>query len=140
MRILVVAGLLIASFCALGCATESGGDITGPTWRLVSITTQRPAFQGIVPAEAMMNYTITFNDDGTFAAKADCNQVSGTYTIQNNSVLTIVPVASTLALCGEESLSDAYVAALAQAGSYTTAENQLTITLLDSGTLTFASA
>jgi heat shock protein HslJ len=140
MRILVVAGLLIASFSVLGCATESGGDITGPTWRLVSITTQRPAFQGIVPAEAMVDYTITFNDDGTFAAKADCNQVSGTYTVQNNSVLTIVPGPSTLAFCGEESLSDAYVAALAQAGSYTTAENQLTITLLDSGTLTFASA
>ena len=141
MRILVVAGLLIASISVLaGCATESGGDITGPTWRLVSITTQRPAFQGVVPAEAMVNYTITFNDDATFAAKADCNQVSGTYTIEDNSVLTIVPGPSTLAFCGEESLGDEYVAALAQAGSYTIAENQLTITLLDDGTLTFASA
>ena len=52
---------------------------------------------GVVPAEAMVNYTITFNDDGTFAAKADCNQVSGTYTIEDNSVLTIVPGPSTSA-------------------------------------------
>ena len=141
MRIVVIVGLLIASVSTLvGCASESGGDITGPTWRLVSITTQRPAFQGVVPAEAMVNYTITFNDDGTFAAKADCNQVSGTYTIQDDSVLTIVPGPSTLAFCGEESLGDEYVAALGQAGSYTFAENQLTVTLLDSGTLTFASA
>ena len=141
MRILFAAGVLIASVAALaGCASESGGDITGPTWRLVSITTQTPAFQGIVPAEAMVNYTVTFNDDGTFDAKADCNQVGGTYTIEDQSVLTMVPGPSTPAMCGEDSLGDEYVAALAQAGSYTIAENQLTITLLDDGTLTFTSA
>ena len=141
MRILVIAGLLIVAVAGLaGCASTSGGDITGPTWRLVSITTERPAFQGIVPAEAVVNYTITFNDDGTFAAKADCNQVSGTYTIQDKSVLTIVPGPSTLAFCGEDSLGDEYVAALAQAGSYSISGNQLNITLLDNGTLNFASA
>ena len=141
MRNLLATGLLIASVAGLaGCASESGGDITGPTWRLVSITTQTPEFQGVVPAEAMVNYTITFNDDGTFSAKADCNQVSGRYEIENNSVLTIVPGPSTLAFCGEDSLGDEYVAALAQAGSYTIAGNQLTITLLDDGTLTFTSA
>ena len=88
----------------------------------------------------MVNYTIQFNDDETFAAKADCNQVAGDYTIQADGVLTINPGPSTLAFCGEESLGDAYVAALGQAGSYTIAENQLTITLLDDGTLTFTSA
>ena len=141
MRILVVASLLIASVAVLaGCASEEGGDITGKTWRLVSITTQSPSFSAIVPAEAMVNYTIEFNDDGTFAARADCNQVAGNYTIQDNGVLTIVPGPSTLAACPEGSLGDEYVAALAQAGSYTIAENQLTITLLDDGTLTFTSA
>jgi heat shock protein HslJ len=141
MRILLAAGLLIATLAGLaGCASEEGGEITGTTWRLVSITTQSPSFSAIVPAEAMVNYTIEFNEDGTFSAKADCNQVSGTYTIQDNGVLTIVPGPSTLAFCGEESLSDAYKTALGQAGSYTIAENQLTITLLDDGTLTFTSA
>jgi heat shock protein HslJ len=141
MRILLAAGLLIATLAGLaGCASEEGGDITGTTWRLVSITTQSPSFSAIVPAEAMVNYTIEFNDDGTFSAKADCNQVAGDYTIQDSGVLTITPGPSTLAFCGEESLGDAYVAALAQAGAYTIAENQLTITLLDDGTLTFTSA
>ena len=141
MRILLAAGLLIATLAGLaGCASEDGGDITGTTWRLVSITTQTPSFSAIVPAEAMVNYTIEFNDDGTFSAKADCNQVAGTYTIQDSGVMTIAPGPSTMAFCGEESLDVAYVAALGQAGSYTIAENQLTITLLDDGTLTFTSA
>ena len=33
----------------------------------------------------MASYTITFNDDGTFNAQADCNQVGGTYTIQGEA-------------------------------------------------------
>ena len=141
MRILLAAGLLIATVAGLaGCASEQGGDITGPTWRLVSLTTNTPPLATTVPPEAMVNYTIQFNDDGTFAAKADCNQVAGEYTIQGDGILTIKPGPSTLAACPEGSLGDAYVAALAQAGSYTIAENQLTITLLDDGTLTFTSA
>jgi heat shock protein HslJ len=137
----ILAGLLIATATLLaGCASEEGGDITGPTWRLVSLETQRPQFSAIVPVEGQVNYTIVFNDDGTFSAKADCNQVAGDYTIQGQGILTITPGPSTMAECGEESLSDEYVQALSQAGSYTIAENQLTITLLDDGTLTFASA
>ena len=141
MRKLLAAGLLIVAVAGLaGCASEEGGDITGTTWRLVSITTQSPSFSAIVPAEAMVNYTIEFNDDGTFSARADCNQVAGEYTVQDSGVMTITPGPSTLVACPEGSLGDAYVAALAQAGSYTIAENQLTITLQDDGTLTFTSA
>ena len=137
----LLAGLLVATATLLGaCASEQGGSITGPSWRLVSIQTQSPSFSAIVPAEAMVNYTIEFNEDGTFSAKADCNQVSGAYTIQGEGVLTITPGPSTLAECGEASLGDEYVQALSQAGSFTIAENQLTITLLDDGTLTFTSA
>ena len=137
----LLAGLLIVTATLLGaCASEEGGDITGTTWRLVSLQTQSPSFSAIVPPEAMVNYTIEFNEDGTFSAKADCNQVSGDYTIQGNGVLTITPGPSTMAECGEQSLGDEYVQALGQAGSFTVAENQLTITLLDDGTLTFTSA
>ena len=138
MRRLIVLGLLVtatASFAA--CASEAGGDITGKTWHLTAITTVAPNFQGVVPAEAMANYTISFHPDDTFDAKADCNQVAGEYTITGKSVLTIKPGPSTLAACGEGSLSNQYVAALAQASSYTTTSDQLTITLLDNGTLSF---
>jgi heat shock protein HslJ len=134
----ILAGLLIAAATLLaGCASEEGGDITGTTWRLISLETQRPEFSAIVPVEGQLNYTIEFNEDGTFSAKADCNQLAGTYEIVRDGVLTITPGPSTLAECGEDSLSNEYIQALGQAGSYTIAENQMTLTLLDDGTLTF---
>jgi heat shock protein HslJ len=137
----ILASLLIAAATLLGaCASEQGGTITGTTWRLVSLETQRPQFSAIVPVEGQANYTIEFNDDGTFSAKADCNQVAGTYEVVSDGVLTIVPGPATLAACPEDSLGDEYVQALGQAGSYTIAENQLTITLLDDGMLTFRAA
>src|SRR5678816_4539071 len=80
MRRSIVAVLLVATATLIGgCASEAGGDITGKTWHLTSITTVAPNFATVVPAEAMANYTISFDTGGTFAAKADCNQVSGTY-------------------------------------------------------------
>jgi heat shock protein HslJ len=141
MRILVVAGLLIASVSVLaGCASESGGDISGPTWHLISLTTNTPQRAAPVPADARENYTITFNDDGTFNAKADCNQVAGTYTITGNAQISIAPGPTTLAACPDGSLGEAYVVALAQAATFTTTTDQLTLTLTDDGTLTFQAA
>jgi heat shock protein HslJ len=141
MRSLFGVTLVMAATLLLGaCASEAGGTLTGQTWEAISITTQTPAFQGVVPVEGRANYTITFNEDGTFSAKADCNQVAGTYTTRDGGVLTIVPGPSTLAACGDASLGDEYVAALAQAGSYTIAGDQLTITLLDDGTISFQAA
>ena len=131
--------MIFAASAALfgACASEEGGDITGTNWQLVSFETQRPQFSGIVPGGPSDNYTITFNDDGTFDAKADCNQVGGEYTIQGEGILTIEPGPATMAECGEASLSNEYIQALGQAGSFTIAENQLNITLLDDGVITY---
>ena len=65
-------------------------DLTGKTWQLTAITEKVPAFQGVVPAADQANYTIEFKSDGTFDAKADCNQMSGTYTTTSTGGLTIV--------------------------------------------------
>ena len=141
MRKRLIAALFLASAALLGaCASEEGGDITGTNWELISITTQNPRFSAIVPEGAGERYTITFNDDGTFNATADCNQVSGTYTIQGQGILTIELGPSTLVACGDESLGDEYTQALGQANSFTIAENQLTITLADDGTLSYQAA
>jgi heat shock protein HslJ len=137
MRILFLTVLAASAALFGGCASEEGGDITGTNWQLVSLETQRPQFSAIVPGGPSENYTITFNTDGTFDAKADCNQVGGTYTIQGEGILTIELGPVTRAECGEASLSDEYIAALGQAGSFTIAENQMNITLLDDGVLTY---
>ena len=93
-----------------------------------------------MPAADQANYTIEFKADGTFAAKADCNQVSGTYTTTPTGGLTIVLGPSTMAACPPESLAPQYVTGLGNAASYAIAGSDLTITLKDEGTLVFTSA
>jgi heat shock protein HslJ len=121
-----------------GSAAASGGsDLTGKNWQLTALTTKVPAFQGVVPAADQSKYTIEFKSDGTFASKADCNQVAGTYTTTSSGGLTIKPGPSTMAACPEGSLGPEYVTALALAKRYAIASNELTITLTDEGTLQF---
>ena len=135
MRRFLLVALVVASIVLLA-ACSSGSGLTGKDWKLTAITTQTPAFQGVVPTADQANYTINFNSDGNFSAKADCNQLAGTYTTSGSS-LTITPGPMTLAACPEGSFSDQYVAALGQAASYAIANNQLTITLNGGGTLVF---
>jgi heat shock protein HslJ len=118
-------------------AACSGSGLTGKTWQLTAITEKVPAFQGVVPAADQPNYTIEFKSDLTFNSKADCNQLSGTYTTTGTDGLTIVPGPMTMAMCPPESLSSQYVAALSKAASYGVANDQLTITLTDGGTLVY---
>jgi heat shock protein HslJ len=122
---------------ASASASSGGANLTGKTWMLTAITEKVPAFQGVVPDADQANYTIEFKSDGSFNAKADCNQLSGTYTTTPEGGLTIVLGPSTLAACPETSLAPQYVAGLGNAASYAIANDQLTITLKDEGTLVF---
>ena len=131
---LAVAATVVAAGCSI--IGGSGGDLTGKDWQLTAITEKVPAFQGVIPPADQGKYTITFNTDGTFGAKADCNQVAGSYKTSGSS-LTITPGPSTMAFCGEGSFGDLYVNALSTATSYAIASDQLTITLKDGGTLAF---
>ena len=135
MRTLFLTILAATALVLGGCASTAGGDITEGTWHLTSITSiQR---QEIVPAEAVATYTITFNDDGTWDGQADCNQISGTYTIEAEAILTITLGPSTMAACPEDSLSERYVEALVTTTTYSIAENQMTLTLGDNGELLY---
>ena len=133
--------LALSAAIILGACTASGSGLTGKTWQLTAITESVPAFQGVVPEADQANYTIEFLADGTFSAKADCNQLSGTFTTADPAAasgdLEIVPGPMTMAACPEGSLSDMYVIALGKAQSYAIADGALTITLEDQGTLAF---
>ena len=119
----------------------AGAGLVGKAWQLTAVTEKVPAFQGVVPAEQQANYTIEFAADGTFSAKADCNQLSGTYETADPAAasgdLTIVPGPMTMALCPDGSLGDLFVVGLGNAASYAVADGVLTITLHDEGTLAF---
>lgn len=133
----IVAACSSSGSSASASANSAGGGLTGKTWMLTAITELTPAFQGVVPAAEQANYTIEFKSDGSFASKADCNQLSGTYTTTPAGGLTIALGPSTMAACPDTSLAPQYVAGLGNAASYAIANDQLTITLKDGGTLVF---
>jgi heat shock protein HslJ len=112
-------------------------DLLGKVWKLTALTELTPAFQGVVPAADQANYTIEFQSDGTFAAKADCNQVAGTYEVGAGGSISILPGPSTLAACPPGSMGDLFVVGLGNAASYAIEGGQLTLTLADGGTLVF---
>ena len=114
-----------------------GADLVGPTWHLTAITERVPAFQGVVPPADQDKYTIAFQAAGTFNARADCNQVNGTWTATASGGLKITIGPSTMVECAEGSLSDLYVLGLSNAASYAIASSNLTITLQDQGTLVY---
>lgn len=123
--VVVPIALLLASF--LAACNVVGNGLTGPTWRVTAVTTTVPAWQGVVPAADQLRYTITFANDGTAAIKADCNQVTATYTTTPGGSITIVPGASTMAMCPEGSMGPQFVEALSTVTSYNVNGNELTL-------------
>lgn len=112
---------------------ETAPSLTGVTWQwLGTITPEEP-----VAVADSSRYTITFNDDGTAAIKADCNQVVATYTTDGSSI-TIIPGATTLALCPEDSQDQVFVQQLSSAAIYFFQGGDLYIDLAaDAGTMRF---
>ena len=84
----IIAGLLLFRFLNRG---SDSGSLTGRTWQLASITGQTPAYQGVIPPAEQPLHTIAFATDGTFAARADCNSMAGTYTLDRSDGMTITP-------------------------------------------------
>ena len=119
-------------------APADATPLVGPTWQLVGVTQQVPAFQGVVPEEDQAKYTIAFADDGTFSSTVDCNQLSGSYTAGADGSLSIIPGPMTMAMCPEGSLGDLYVVGLANASGWAVDGTDLQITLDDGGELQFA--
>jgi heat shock protein HslJ len=134
MRTLVAAVLLAVAGSVL-VACSSGSGLTGKAWQWTASTTQNPTSQSVVPDPE--NYTIQFNSDGTFNSKADCNQVSGTYTTSGSNGLVIVPGPSTMAFCGEDSSDTIFLGGISTTQTYAIANGQLTLNQVGGGTMTF---
>ena len=117
-----------------------GGDLVGTSWQLTSFTTRDPVAGGDVPAAERSKYTVSFAAGGTFSANADCNVLTGTWTATAAGGLSIVPGASAIVACGDGSNGDLYILALTNSASYAIANNRLTITLQDGGTLVYEPA
>ena len=115
-----------------GTVTEL--TLTSNAWQWVETTTPTETITVADPTR----YTITFNEDGTAVIGADCNQVMATYTVAD-SALTIVPGATTLAMCPPDSQAGPFVMGLGAAAVYFFQDGHLFIDqFASSGTLKFA--
>ena len=127
-------GLAILAAVSLAACGKSD-SITGITWQWNTMTETMPASQSVVPNPE--NYTLLLNSDGTFSMKADCNMVSGSYTL-DGSALTITTGPSTMAFCGEQSLDQIYLQSIVKVTSYSLEDGDLVLALQDgAGTMTF---
>ena len=108
-------------------------SLTDNAWQWVAFTSPVDQFK----VEQPESYQLTFQDDGTVAIKADCNNASGTYTADDSS-LTIEVGPMTLAACPPDSRSEQFVKLLGGAAKYFFADGKLFIDLMaDGGTMRF---
>jgi len=137
MRDRTMMALAIAATVALAACSGGGSGLTGQTWQLTAMTKMVAEGRGGVPEADQADYTIEFKSDGTYQAKADCNQTSGTFTTTADGGLTIEPGPTTLVACPAGSLSDQYIQSLTTASSYAIADGTLTIQVKDGWSLEY---
>lgn len=120
--------------------TEAPAPITrayGKTWQWTQFNDPANGEQAIAEPE---RYQLVLNEDGTVNVKADCNQVSGTYTTEGNSI-SIILGPSTAAACADDSLADQYMQHLSVATTiFFQDESMYFDTMADSGTMKFDEA
>ena len=135
-RWLVAAVALLLTIAASGCSILTDG-LAGNTWVLTAITEQQPRIDHVVEPGNLGRYAIAFVNDGTAAITADCNQVTATYETTPGGGLEIVPGASTMAMCPDDSLAQPFVGALSLVSSYNVHGNTLTMYIGNEGHMDF---
>lgn len=110
--------------------------LTAQPWQWIAFSGEQEPFT----VEAPASYQVTFNEDGTVAIVADCNNAAGSYTDDDGALaITVGPM--TMAACPEGSRSDQFVQLLSSAAGYFMVEEQLYINLMDdTGILRFGPA
>jgi heat shock protein HslJ len=133
----LVAEIVVVERAAPTPTPRPPSQAVGPVWRW-EFTWQRdgPTLVAADPAR----YTLQLLPDGTLSARADCNQVRGTYSL-NGTNLALALGASTLAACGPDSQDDEFTAALAKTASYRFEDGDLVLELRDGvGAMRFSRA
>lgn len=114
---------------------ETSTDVVGIIWNWEQF--QDTAEQNDIVVPYPPSYQLELLPDGNFRAKADCNLVSGTYTLDGPS-LTLGLGPTTMAECGPDSLYNEYLRLLGDVVSYVREGDNLYLNLkLDAGNMKF---
>ncbi|MFO7679362.1 MAG: META domain-containing protein [Chloroflexota bacterium] len=97
-------------------------DLVNKTW---AWETRDPNGNSIDPITVINpeNYTLVFNEDGTFNAKVDCNRANGRYATDQPGSIFMELGMMTMAACPEGSLADSMMQMFGPAQDYTFEED-----------------
>jgi heat shock protein HslJ/uncharacterized protein YraI len=120
----------------LGTVTQE--DLLDTLWQWVSLVETMPASQSMIADSE--NYNLVFRADGTYSAKADCNQLLGGYELLGGQ-LSLEPGITTLAECAPGSSYDLYRDLLERVAGAGTRDGALVLVLAeDAGIMNFENA
>jgi heat shock protein HslJ len=110
--------------------------LTGTTWEWVQTMTSDETIVAVDPAR----YTLTFNEDGTYGMRVDCNTGGGSFTTEDGA-LTIGPGMMTLMGCPEDTQDSIFLDQINRAAVYYFVDGHLFIELAEaSGIMEFRPA
>ncbi len=111
-----------------------GAQLIGVTWNWLGSTYNNDTSSKVTTPG---DFTIIFNEDGSYNGKADCNNFSGSYTLDGNSI-SIQPGPVTRAMCPQQELADQYLKDLGAAAIYFFQDGNLFFDMkMDTGTMEF---
>ncbi len=139
-------GATEAPSAAATVATETPAAAEAPAPKLTGTVWQWEKFIDVATGKNNLDvnspelYTVTFEEGGSVAMRADCNRAAGTYTV-DGAKLTVAVGPITLAACSARSLSDMFLIDLTSATSLTLADGKLNLDLMaDGGRMVFRPA
>ncbi len=103
-----------AAFDVIADLSDPRRKLTATPWAWTRAATT--ALEEITISEAD-RYQVTFAEDGTYTLVADCNRVSGAWTLEDEQ-LTLGAGPATLALCPEPSLGEAFTRLLTATNTF----------------------
>ncbi|MEE4193878.1 MAG: META domain-containing protein [Anaerolineae bacterium] len=114
---------------------SSTPELVGTTWQWIRFDDMGEINN--LDVEDPTSYTLLLDADGRYHLKADCNMVSGDYTLDGSS-LSFAPGLTTLAECGPDSYYDRYLTHISNVATYVMEDGILYLNLwADGGNMVF---
>jgi heat shock protein HslJ len=114
LAVAVIAVMAVLLAACDGPAVEEGTaqiTLTGAEWQWTSVTDLESGQTTKVAHPEQ--YTVVFNEDGTFSGMADCNSIHGDYTFEVDGGMSLTLGPRTMAYCGDDSMDEQFLELLA---------------------------